>query len=165
MKIIDGKGRLFGKINVIDIFVVLIVFVVIFGAYYKFGTLNKISGNPSDTSKVTYTVQIKKVRGFVFNNVQEGDILFDKVSGTPIGTITKIEGNQAMDTMATFSAEQILVPVQDRFDIILTVEADGTKNNDRVYINRTYELIVNSNKRFVTKYFEAEGCVKEILKS
>ncbi len=31
------------------------------------------------------------------------------------------------------------------------------------FINRTYELVRESDRRFMTKYFEAEGKIKDFL--
>ena len=36
MKLIDEKGKLFGKVNAIDLCVLIIVIALAFGAYYKF---------------------------------------------------------------------------------------------------------------------------------
>ena len=47
--IIDNKGKLFGKVSIIDICVILVVVVGIVGAYFTVSTLN--SGKLNDNSK------------------------------------------------------------------------------------------------------------------
>ena len=45
MKLIDNKGKLFGIINAIDFFVILLVIAIGLGTYYKFGVMDKTSTN------------------------------------------------------------------------------------------------------------------------
>ena len=152
MKLVDEKGKIFGKFNVIDLCVVIIVLILAAGTYYKFGVMDKTS-TASAMEPVTYTVKINKIRDYVFNNVKEGDTLYDKTSGNAIGTITKIESQQAKD----------YVTVEDRVDVTFTVEAEAVVNDSGYFVNRTYELLKGSKKKFMTKYFECDGSVEEIL--
>ena len=59
MKIIDEKGKLFGKINVIDLLIVIAIFALCLGTFVKFRT--------SDTylkkdTVLEYTVLVENVR-------------------------------------------------------------------------------------------------------
>ena len=73
-KLIDEKGKIFGKINVIDFFVILIVILLALGAVYKFTTMNKSVGNVGSvsTQMVTYNVKVEKVRPVSLENVKGG---------------------------------------------------------------------------------------------
>ena len=59
MRVADNKGKLFGKINFIDFGVIIIVLLLVAGAYYKFGVLDK-TGGTAELQPVTYTVEIDR---------------------------------------------------------------------------------------------------------
>ncbi len=158
----NKKGLVFGKISIVDIAVIIIVILLAAGTFYKFKGLSKTSTNTPMTP-VTYTVEVKKVRAFVFDNVKEGDILYDKTSGNSIGTIVNIEGTPAKEATATTNGDVALMEVKNRVDVKFTVEAEAVVSNDGTYsINRTYDVIKNSAKTFMTKYFQCSGTITEI---
>ncbi|MGL4789768.1 MAG: DUF4330 domain-containing protein [Anaerotignaceae bacterium] len=162
MKFIDEKGKLFGIANAIDICVVLIVVLLIGGAYYKFSSMNKSSGGAT-MQPVSYEVTIERVRDFSYNNIQVGDTIFDKTSGNSIGTITNVEKEQAYDKIRMPDGSIAVGPVENRINIKLTVEGEGVVSSSGTFVNRTYELLVGSKKKFFTKYLECEGSVSEIF--
>lgn len=156
------NGKLFGVINPLDLLVILLIVALAAGAYYKFKVSDKTSTNVAMTP-VTYTVEIKKVRNYVFENVKEGDLLYDKTSGNCIGTITKIDGGPAKEPVNMTDGTMVMAEVENRYDVLLTVEAEAVVNDSGHFVNKTYELVCNSLKKFTTKYFEAEGRVRDIL--
>lgn len=162
MKLIDEKGKLFGKVNAIDLCVLIIVIALAFGAYYKFVVMNKTSSSAS-TQRIEYKVEIERVRDVALNNLKLGDTLYDKTSGNAIGTITNIESEPAEGRIKYDDGSVAVGEVENRYNIILTVEADGVVNESGSFVNRTYELLVGSKKKFVTKYIECDGSVSEIL--
>lgn len=160
--LVDKKGKLFGKINLIDAAIALVIIVIAAGAVYKFAFMEKTS-TVSAMEPITYTVEVKKVRSFITENVREGDTLFDSASGSAIGTITKIEATPAKEPMGLLDGTLILAEVENRYDVVFTVEAEASKTGDVYYVNRSYETVIGSTKDFLTKYSQFEGKVKEIL--
>ncbi|MBO8434750.1 MAG: DUF4330 family protein [Tyzzerella sp.] len=158
----NKKSFSFKGISVIDITIVVVILLLVLGTVYKFKGLDKTSTSVS-TIPVTYNVEVKKIRPYVFENVKEGDVLYDKTSGNPIGTIKTIKSTKAQEAMATLDGNVALMDVENRVDVVLVVEADATKSGDGTYyINRTYEVMRNSSKKFMTKYFECSGIIREI---
>lgn len=162
MKLIDEKGKIFGKFSIIDLCVVIIVIVLAVGTYYKFGVMDKTSTSAA-MEDVTYSVRINKVRDYILNNVKEGDMLYDKTSGNAIGKIVKVESQKAQDLVETKDRGFVMGDVENRIDVTLTVEAQAVVNEKGHFVDRTYELLVGSKKKFMTKYFEGEGSIYEIF--
>ena len=162
MKLVDEKGRLFGLINAIDAAIAAVIIVIIAGADYKFAFMDKTS-TVTPTEPITYTVEVKKVRNFIFDNVREGDKLFDADSGSEIGTITAIDYVGAKEPMGLADGTLILADVENRYDVVFTVDGDASSSNGVYYVNRNYEVVIGSTKKFATKYSEFEGKVKEIF--
>ena len=148
----------------LDILVIAVIVVLIAGAVYKFKqpATSSVSGT---LEPITYTVEIQQVRRFAETNIQEGDQLFDKTSGNGIGTIVGVELSQSYEPMVGADGAGILAEVENRYDVLLTVEAEALESDGVFYVNRTYELVSNSMKNFATKYFEGEGRVQDIWKS
>ncbi len=163
MKFLDKKGKLFGKINIIDFCVIIIVIVLIAGAVYKFKFMDKTSNNVA-MQPITYTVKVEKVRDYALNNIEIGDTLFDKTSGNAIGTITNVESEPATDYVIMNDGSIVKGNVENRINIILTVEAEAVENSSGCYVNRTYELLMGTQKKFMTKYFECDGYINSIQK-
>jgi hypothetical protein len=156
-KIIDERGRLFGKVSIIDIFVILIVLALGAALYIKFNVLD-FTAKSGDTDTLTYTVTIYGVRQYTIDGLRTGDLLYDtNSSGNAIGTITAIEVTDAKKAAETLDGTIVLGNYIGRYDVTLTVTAGGVVSSGRYLVGRTYELNANSEREFQTKYclFEA----------
>ena len=87
MKLLDRKGRLFGRINIVDFFIIVLICVIIPTFFYTY----KILGLRPDKVPSTW-VKVKAVT-FVTpgleNLIKEGDISYD-IMDKPSGKIVKI---------------------------------------------------------------------------
>ncbi|NLK36954.1 MAG: DUF4330 domain-containing protein [Epulopiscium sp.] len=162
MKLVNEKGKLFGKINIIDFCVILLVIALALGAAYKFRGLEKTS-TTTTMEPIRYTIEVKKIRDYIFQNVKEGDLIFDKTSGNCIGTITKIDATPAKEAVLCIDGTYNMGDVENRIDVVFTVEGEGVISADGYFINKTYELVSGSERKFMTKYFECDGSIKDIL--
>lgn len=61
MKIIDEKGRLFGKLNLIDLLVVLLILAVVFALVWKLGVGKAAQKATAQTYDVSFTVAVEDV--------------------------------------------------------------------------------------------------------
>ena len=52
--------------------------------------------------------------------------------------------------------------VQDRYDVVLTIEGQCQILNGRYYVNRSDEISVNGEKKTYTKYCEFTGTIVDI---
>ena len=164
MKFLDKNGKLFGKINAIDLCVITVVVLLALGAIYKFGIVNNTSESGSTaTQPISYKVKILNTRQYSYDNIQAGDILYDKTSGNAIGTIVEVDSEPGVDLVERPDGTAVLGEVENRINIILTVEATGTITSRGHFVNRTYELLVGGIRKFYTKYVECEASVSEIL--
>ena len=61
MKIIDEKGRLFGKLNLIDLLVIVLVLAVIFALVWKLGAGKAAQAATTQSYSVDFTVVVDDV--------------------------------------------------------------------------------------------------------
>ncbi len=95
MKIIDEKGRIFGKINVIDFSVVLFLVFLMPMFYFGYKILNT---KKPFVEKQTIQTKIKflEVLAEVADAMKEGDVIRDS-EGNIMGTLSKILSNKALE--------------------------------------------------------------------
>ena len=162
-KIIDKQGRLFGKISVIDVIVIIIVLLLGAALYFKFNVL-EITSSSGELEPITYVIKVSGVREYTLNNLEIGDILFDEDndSGNSVGTITDIEAEQAMAASELTDGTYVMAEIEDCYDITLTIEASGLVSSGRYFVNKNYEVNANSKRTFYTKYATFSATIMEI---
>ena len=126
---IDEKGRLFGKINIVDLIVILVIVIaaVVVGMKFLGGGNVKRAINPNKTP-VRYTVLVEGVEPEVYENIQKyipgqlmasGELLDGYVTG-----VTPVEGRVHTATVNTADGT-LEIPVNEgKLDLIFTIECN-----------------------------------------
>jgi len=158
-RVIDTKGRLFGKLSVIDLAVILLVLIVAVGAYIRFMVVEPATITVHE-APVRYTLEIANVRDWTINSLRVGDRLF--ASGTPVGTITHIEILPLeVNVVGDTSVWRGVVP--DRYVLLVEVSGTATVRDGRYFVSRTVPMdLGNSTSGFSTRYWGFSAMVKEI---
>ncbi len=161
-KIIDEKGRIFGKVSIIDIIVLLLAIVVVCGVFVKHAESSHTQSILTDTDKITYQIKVKSVRSGTVDSFREGDKIFDDEKDVEIGTIKKVEVTDS--TTSNTNSEGIYVEskIPEKYDVTLTVEAEAQESNGRINVAKTCEIGVNGTKTFYTKYAASQGIITDI---
>lgn len=162
-KRIDNKGRIFGKVSVIDLFVVVFALAMVFAFYLRFFRSETTSVRAEDADTFTYTVKIDGVRQWTVDGFHEGEQVWDSDNDTLLGTIKEIEAVPATAEVSLVNGTTVVTEKDNRFDIYLTIEADGLiSENGRYFASRTYELGVNTPIYLYTKYCWVSGTVWDL---
>lgn len=124
MALIDKKGRLFGKINIVDMIIVLAILLLAGGVYFVFfGGSDK---QVLETSKVVYDFEITNVNKDFVDAITPGDPIRDSVRGNELGTVTnKTSRNATMLNEDLINGRYIIADVPDAYDVVITIEADA----------------------------------------
>jgi len=159
-KIIDDRGRLFGRASIIDIIALVLVVVLAIATFTKF----RVSETPlatANTVKVTYTVMNSRTRLNIADLIRPGDNLYTEF-GTYIGVIREVAAVESTSPEALIDGTYVIASAEERYDIILTVEANCSYIDGRYYADRIYELNANSEQRMTTKYNIFNGTILSI---
>ena len=105
-------------------------------------------------------MKIEALRDFSYTNTQIGDTVFDYTSGNAIGTIKGIDWLDAKKPFYTIGGETIEAPVENRYDVVLTIDAQATVNDGVYSVNKTYDICANSKREIYTKYV---SCTAKII--
>ena len=134
----------------IDGLVLGLILLLLAGTAFKFLILDP-SARQQAAVPFSIEIKIRGLRQYSVDAIQEGDFLYEDEGKAKVGTITAKRVEPAED-LATFPDGTIeSVPVEDRFDVYLTVSSAGTKK-DGVYHAGTYRFRQNDNILFYTKY-------------
>lgn len=153
MKIIDRNGRLFGKISIIDVIVILAVLVAVLAIYVK--THKPQTGSNVDTTTIVYQMQVDNMPEYMLQAIQKGDQIYDKErsTGGSLGTITDIQVSDGTYEAKLSDGTYEVVPAENHYNLLLTIQGEGLiDENGNYLLNRVYNLGVNSSREFNNKY-------------
>lgn len=161
MKFIDENGRVGGRVNLVDLIVLILAVLVVAVIGARMGVSDK-ADDGVDQSMISYKVRIESVRQYTVDSFREGDALYDSKEDVCIGTITGIDVSDATTPVRNTSGEFARGTVEGRYDIYLTVETPVEISNGRHFVNGTNEISANSKLEARTKYTKFTGMITEI---
>ena len=138
---IDEKGRLFGKVSVIDILAIALIAVGIAGAgvaYKKIKaggvlTENKAIIKQDNQDMLEVTMRISEVRSFTVDAIKVGDEVFAADTGKYFGEIKEVAIEEATRTGADIYGQIFEGVLPERYDVVLKVAVPG-KLTDSGYL-------------------------------
>ncbi len=156
---IDKKGKLFGKINVIDCLFLLILIVAVVGGVSRF---KDSSIAVESTSKGKMTFLIDEVRMPTVENIAEGQDLYSYDKGIFMGKITGKTVRPYEDAVE-YEGQWVNAPVPNKYSVYLDVEVD-IKESDKSYVVGGEEIRVGNEYRVKTKTSSFTGICVGITK-
>ena len=146
--IIDEKGKLFGKISIVDILIVAVLLAAIGGVYYKFGRSKTATPfTKSDTIEVSF--YIEDIPDFVANSIKEGDLVKDRVNNVTIGKVTNVKVGPDIIFFPTSEGQVISSSKPGYASVQFTATGQGIYSDTgssisgmEYYINKQFELRV-----------------------
>lgn len=150
-KIIDEKGRLFGKVSILDIAIVLMVIGLGAGFIYK-RTSPEIRQVVNANTTFYVTLAANQLRSFSVDAVNEGDLMYKQHDRQALGRVVKLEALPATDFLLLGDGTAELAEMEDRYRLFITVECVGSVNDRGYYVNGNMhvaegsEMVLVSNK-------------------
>lgn len=170
--IIDEKGKLFGKISVIDLCAILIVIVGIIGI---FATKSKMDGGKiiSDSSqmliststkmdKLEIKLKVKGVRSMTRDAFVVGDDVYLTSTYELLGTVTRVESEPAMRNIVGDKGVVYSTIMPDRYDITIYLEADGKKTEEGYFTKTNFQLLYGRELEIVTSTVQTYPVIEDV---
>lgn len=163
-KIIDQNGRLFGRISVIDVVVILAVAGLCFAVYMKQNVLPATATTSALNTSFTAVIKGELIADYVVDQIRVGDTIYDKdhATGGAIGVVTEIEITDGTKTQAIYDGTYAQITAELEKNIRITIVGNGNYENGRFVFNRVYELGANAARNFETKYARFVGVVESV---
>ncbi len=123
---IDKNGKLFGKINIIDLLVIIFIVVAV-AVIGVFVVKNKKSTESQETLIMKFYAE--EISDFVAEKLLEGNSLYDDETHVSLGKITNLEINDSVTYGEISDGQYTMVNKQGYKSVIITGELIGTKND------------------------------------
>jgi hypothetical protein len=120
----DEKGRLFGRINIIDLAAILLVLLVAAGLFVK-GRLPVVNSITSPPQKLQVTFLVSEVLPATADAVIVGGKAWEAKTGPYLGVITGKEAVPAVKWVKTADGRVAKTTVPEKVDIYITVTGEG----------------------------------------
>lgn len=151
----DKNGKIGGKISIIDIGVIVLIFAAAIGLVIRFtsGTTTAVTSNET----FRYVVKVNMVREYTVNALQKRGITTDKKAEMVLGEIkdVKVEDSKIQSTTASGKIEWSNLP--DKYTCYVTIEAEGRESEDGYILDDTTELSVGRSVDIITKNVKTSG--------
>lgn len=158
--ILDKSGKLFGKINIIDLGVILAVLLVVVGVVVRFsGSAGKIT---TQTTNIEYQVRVQSVREQTVNALQKKGRVTNKKYTDVVGEIKDVQVTPAKQrvVLANGQSKEALLP--DRYDCLITIECDGKETKDGYFNSNNEELSTGRDYEIYSKYISTAGTIVSV---
>lgn len=158
-KIIDENGRLFGRISVIDVGVLLLA-VVLVAAIVTKDEVTPISVVAAPMQDVSYEVIITNMPEGRLQSLREGDTLYDGETKYAIGTVAGVEAEDCTISLLKADGTYVMAPIEGRYNVILHVDAKAmVDERQHIYVNRTNHIAVGLALDLYTKSSQFGGTI------
>lgn len=171
-KLIDERGRLFGRINAMDALVLLAVLVLI--AAFALRAQRLAANNvqrptssvtaPEEPVPVVYEVTMYNTSIGHVEDIRKGDILYNKDNnGVNVGNIVDVQVSECCMPSQLADGSYVMAPVHGRYRIVLTVESEVRPIEDgRLFIKWGSELAAGLTYNYCTKYCLITGVITSV---
>jgi len=154
---LDRQFRLFGKISLLDI-----ILVILLGAFvalaHRFSAPQSVAAKPGDR-KITYTIEIARRTPEFAARIKTGAKLFDSLKGYYIGEIMEVQTAPYKEDAPDLDAGVIRrQPIDGLCYVYVTVEADAQVSERDTYVGQ-YQVLVGKTAYVKNADFAAGGYI------
>lgn len=154
---IDKNGRLFSKISIIDLLIIVLVLVLAVGLTYRVKNKAVLAGN--STFKVV--LKVEDVRDYTVDAVQVGDVIYEQ-HANKIGVVSDVSYTDAKDIMEDMDGDVFLAPMNERYDLYITLDCTGRISDKGYYANGNRQLSIGGDLPIQSKYIYTTSRIIDI---
>ncbi len=159
--IIDKNGKLFHKVSVVDILIILVILLCIAGAFIRFSGL--LGDNKATPVQIEYVLKVNQVRDKGADALMKKGELYSSLSDEAyMGTIVNVEKNVNDDYSVLVDGSIVKTSATDRYDVLITVQVDGRQTGTALYTKDGKRIEVGSLEYIATKWVSAEAEIKSV---
>ncbi len=163
--LMDKKGKLFGKISIIDILIVLAVIVCAIGVYTRF--VDQPEKVRSQTQTFTYKVYVNEIREMSIEGLKKSVgttfLLNEKGRSDVIGKLVSVEPAHYSEPIVKSDGSVVMAEMPSKYEAVLTMEIDGIVSDSGYYTTDYKSIGVGSDLLMMNKYISITGQIIEII--
>ncbi len=136
--LMDEKGRLFGKINIIDLIIIIVLIAALAVVGIKILAPSGLSGSAlTEKGSIEMQFYLEEANEWVVDKIKVGDTMTDGAHGKPIGVVTKVEKGAPIAWVANKDGEYVLSQREGFCSVTITGTVHGEKTANGVEIAGT----------------------------
>jgi len=156
--IMNKEGKLFGKISIIDVLVIVAVIVIGIGFYLRFfGDSRVITTNV----ELEYVIRVHSVRptsvGALQRTAQIEGVIFDPRTDEELGRVIQVRDEPTYWEAALLDGNWISGFVPGRFNAYVTVRVDGRVNETGYFTFENRSIAIGNHVAFQSRYSDTSG--------
>jgi hypothetical protein len=156
MKFIDEKGKLFGKVNLFDLLILVLLVVGIFAMGSRFILRSSTEMNYTNA---TYTVEFTEAKECFVDAYKVGDALYE--NGVHLGTVTAVEVSPAVTVELLPNGSYGAVPHVTTYNIKVTATTDRFRLEGGYHVN-SRELLAGTSHEISNGLAKCTGVIREL---
>lgn len=160
MKIVDENGKIFGKLNLVDLGIVLLLILAVAAVGYKVVRERFIE---RETAVINYTLCVEGVREQsvkAINMVHE-DVI-DAENDDALGDIVDVIAEPAAKIVQKADGEYTKAFYPDKYDLYITIQTKGIVSKDGYFTDSGKKLLYGDTIGINNGYSQMFGVVENI---
>lgn len=161
----DSKGKIFGKISIVDLLVIILLVVAIVGAYVRFNGNNV--GAVNQTTEFNYMITIREIRetnkNLLVESVGTDFRLGGKISSS-MGTLTDVEVKESVTEVEKTDGTIVSAKVPEKYDVVLTLKVNGSETDTGYYTPEMYEVCAGKEITLTNIKCNVTGFIDKVWK-
>ncbi len=158
----DKNGKIFGKINLIDLLVIIALIAAVFGIGLRF--ISKAAADAKNETSFRYVIKVEGIRDYSIEALQKKGKLLEITSESDMGDIIEIKSEPQTRQHITDAGVAVEAEIPERYNAYITVDSKGKESDDKYFIGNEYELSVGTTMNVFTKYVNSSGRVTKVEK-
>ncbi len=158
--ILDKNGKIFGKVSIVDIAVLLVVALVAVGIFARYGS--HITTAVQSQEDFRYVLKIEGVRQYTVDALNKKGAVTDKKSLKNLGEITDVRTEGATRESVTADGRVTYAPMPDYYTCYVTIDAHGKESEENYVLDDATELSVGRIVDLYSKYVKTSGMILSV---
>jgi len=158
----DKNGKLFGKISIIDLLVVITIIVGAVGFSMRFLSLE--SKNITEKAKFEYVVEVEEVRNYTVDALNKKGIVTKPYTDEVLGEVVKVESEPYTEQEVLSNGRTVVVEIPEKYKVRITIECEGKESDEAFFAGREQEIAVGTTVGIATKYANTNGKIISVKK-
>ena len=163
MKIIDKNGKIFGKVSLIDVLIVLVVIVLIASLFVSKFLSSDSSAVVNKQVKYSTIIKVYSILEHQREPFSVGDNIYSN-DGSLIGKIVNIDKQNTVNKVKLYDGTYVDFAHPEYFDFYITVEGEGTQTDKGIFAGSALALIPSNNILVSSRYYDGNAVVLSVEK-
>lgn len=165
--IINDKGKLFGKVSIVDIIIVLLIVLAVAGGIFSYlNNKERPKANPSviteQTKETFIDLELSDIDEYVKSAVVLNDRVYLSQTGAYLGKIVKINSKPHKKEITGTNGMMVFADIPQKYDITISIIVSANQTENGFYITDNIHLACGDMLPIKTELLEVDSIIKRV---